>query len=269
MATDVPSFVVQQPLLVQESYRNELKETLRARAFWARPVVLKLKRPVVARIATLPERPLILIDLHPEEGVIGRSYLEPYIRELIGYLILALYDLGEMFKRRRLAPIEFSKSRPQVATLRWLRRHVDDRCCRPRYGGRDALARAAGVPVCALLGRSIGPVSARNSNGLRLRSRRNWRARRSSCARMAGSMAFNRQRQWENPGAPHARATRAALRVEPLPLPVKGSLGRRSQSSHPNRVWSAYRFRIGASKPDRQSSERDDTRPRQRPCSNC
>ena len=135
MATDVPSFVVQQPLLVQESYRNELKETLRARAFWARPVVLKLKRPVVARIATLPERPLILIDLHPEEGVIGRSYLEPYIRELIGYLILALYDLGEMFKRRRLAPIEFSKSRPQVATLRWLRRHVDDRCCRPRYGG--------------------------------------------------------------------------------------------------------------------------------------
>jgi len=85
-------------------------ETLTLKSIRARSVVLKLKRPVVARIATLPERPLILIDLHPEEGVIGRSYLEPYIRKLIGYLIPALYDLGEMFKGRRLASIEFSKA---------------------------------------------------------------------------------------------------------------------------------------------------------------
>jgi len=269
VATDVPSFVVQQPLLVQESYRNELKETLRARAFWARPVVLKLKRPVVARIATLPERPLILIDLHPEEGVIGRSYLEPYIRKLIGYLIPALYDLGEMFKGRRLASIEFSKADRKSLHFVGYEGMSMIAVAGLDMAARDALARAAGVRICALLGRSTGPVSAYNSNGLRLRSRRNWRARPSSCARMAGSMAFNGQRQWENPGARHARATRAALRVEPLLLPVKGSLGRRSQSSHPNRVWSAYHFRIGASKPDRQSSERDDTRPRQRPCSNC
>ena len=42
--------------------------------------VLKLNRPVVARIATLTDWPLILIDLYTEEGVIGRAYLEPYIR---------------------------------------------------------------------------------------------------------------------------------------------------------------------------------------------
>jgi mandelate racemase len=34
----------------------------------------------------------------------------------------------------------------------------------------DALARAAGVPLCVLLGGSIGPVPAYNSNGLWLRS---------------------------------------------------------------------------------------------------
>src|SRR6266540_6986744 len=44
----------------------------------ARPVVLKLKRPVVARIAIITDWPLILIDLYTEEGVVGRSYLEPY-----------------------------------------------------------------------------------------------------------------------------------------------------------------------------------------------
>ena len=42
----------------------------------ARPVVLKLKRPVVARIASITEWPLILIDLLTEEGIVGRSYLE-------------------------------------------------------------------------------------------------------------------------------------------------------------------------------------------------
>ena len=72
----------------------------------ARPIVLKLKRPVVARIATLADWPLILIDLHTEEGVIGRSYLEPYLPKSMRYLIPALRDLGEMLKGRRVAPIE-------------------------------------------------------------------------------------------------------------------------------------------------------------------
>jgi|HubBroStandDraft_6_1064221.scaffolds.fasta_scaffold42046_5 hypothetical protein len=47
---------------------------------------------------------------------------------------------------------------------------------------RDAPARAAGVPVCALLGGSVGPVPAYNSNGLGLRSPTDRRARSSSRA---------------------------------------------------------------------------------------
>ena len=34
-------------------------------------------RPVVARIATLADWPLILIDLYTDEGVVGRAYLAP------------------------------------------------------------------------------------------------------------------------------------------------------------------------------------------------
>jgi hypothetical protein len=51
----------------------------------ARPVVLKLKRPVVARIATITDWPLILIDLYAEESVVGRSYLEPYTAKAMRY----------------------------------------------------------------------------------------------------------------------------------------------------------------------------------------
>ena len=53
--------------------------SLTLRSIRARPVVLKLKRPVVARIATITDWPLILIDLETEEGVVGRAYLEPYV----------------------------------------------------------------------------------------------------------------------------------------------------------------------------------------------
>jgi mandelate racemase len=45
-------------------------ETLTLKSIRARPVVLKLNRPVIARIATLADWPLLLIDLSTEEGVI-------------------------------------------------------------------------------------------------------------------------------------------------------------------------------------------------------
>ncbi len=62
-------------------------ESLTRKSIWARPVVLKLKQPLVARIATFAEWPLILIDRYTEEAVIVRSYFEPYIRRSMRYLI--------------------------------------------------------------------------------------------------------------------------------------------------------------------------------------
>src|SRR5678816_2759580 len=72
--------------------------SLKVRDIRARPVVLKLKRPVVARIATITEWPLILIDLYTDEGIVGRSYLEPYSVKAMKYLIPALDDFGTLLK---------------------------------------------------------------------------------------------------------------------------------------------------------------------------
>ena len=68
--------------------------------------MLKLKRPVVTRIATITEWPLMLIDLQTEEGIVGRGYLEPYIVKSMRYLVPALDDLGTLLKGRRVAPVE-------------------------------------------------------------------------------------------------------------------------------------------------------------------
>ena len=141
-------------------------ETLTLKRIRARPVVLTLKRPVVARIATLTDWPLILIDLYTEEGVIGRAYLEPYISKSMRYLVPALHDLGEMLKGRRLAPIEFYE-----AARKSLHFVGYEGMSMIAVSGLDmaawgALAKAAGV----LLGGGIGAVPAYNSNGLWLRS---------------------------------------------------------------------------------------------------
>jgi len=145
-------------------------QTLTLKSIRARPVVLNLKRPVVARIATLTDWPLILIDLYTEEGVIGRSYLEPYIRKSMRYLIPALHDLGEMFKGRRLAPIEFFEAARKSLHFVGYEGMAMIAVAGIDMAAWDALARAAGVPLCVLLGGSIGPVPSYNSNGLWLKS---------------------------------------------------------------------------------------------------
>src|SRR5271156_5341947 len=50
--------------------------------------------------------PIILIDLFTEEGVVGRSYLKPYLPKAMKYLIPALLDFGEMLKGRRVSPVD-------------------------------------------------------------------------------------------------------------------------------------------------------------------
>src|SRR5262245_28829101 len=86
-------------------------QLLTIRSIKATPGVLKLKRPVVARIATNSDWPVILIDLHSAEAVVGRSYREPYSTQAMKYLVRAFHDLGEMFKGRKLVPLELTTSR--------------------------------------------------------------------------------------------------------------------------------------------------------------
>jgi mandelate racemase len=132
----------------------------------ARPVVLRLKRPVVARIATIPEWPLILIDIFTEEGIVGRSYLEPYTIKTMRYLIPALQDFGEMLRGRRVAPAElYDLARKSLHFVGYQGQSMIA-VAGLDMAAWDALARAAEMPLCVLLGGTVGPVKAYNSNGL-------------------------------------------------------------------------------------------------------
>jgi len=135
----------------------------------ARPVVLNLERPIFARIATSSEWPLILIDLITEGGIVGHSYLEPYVVNSMRYLVPALHDLGAMLKGRRVVPVElFAAARKSLhfignGGLSMIAASGLD------MAAWDALAKAAGLPLCVLLGGSPGLVKSYNSNGLWLK----------------------------------------------------------------------------------------------------
>jgi mandelate racemase len=145
-------------------------ESLTVRRLEARPVVLKLKRPVVARIATIAEWPMILIDLHTEEGIVGRSYLEPYTIRTMKYLVPALHDFGELLKGRKVSPTELYAAARKSLTFVGYQGLSMIAVSGLDMAAWDALAKAAGMPLCVLLGGSVGPVKAYNSNGLWLKA---------------------------------------------------------------------------------------------------
>ena len=135
----------------------------------ARPLVLKLKRPVVARIATITHWPLILIDLYTEEGIVGRSYLEPYLIKSMRYLVPALNDLGDLLKGRTVAPLEvYDAARKSLHFVGYQGLSMIA-VAGLDMAAWDALAKAADMPLCVLLGGSVGPVKSYNSNGLWLK----------------------------------------------------------------------------------------------------
>ena len=135
----------------------------------ARPVVLKLRRPVVARIATITEWPLILIDLATEEGIVGRSYLEPYTIKAMRYLVPALHDFGAMLKGRRVAPLELYELARKSLHFVGYQGLSMIAVSGLDMAAWDALGKATNLPLCVLLGGTVGPVRAYNSNGLWLK----------------------------------------------------------------------------------------------------
>jgi mandelate racemase len=139
---------------------------LTLRSIDVRAVSVPLRRPVVSKVGMFKEWPLILIDLYTHEGVVGRSYLEPYLKNASCYVIPALLDLAEAQQNQPLAPLERFQANRRSLNLVGYEGIAMIAVAGLDMAMWDALAKAAGQPLAALLGGTIGPVPAYNSNGL-------------------------------------------------------------------------------------------------------
>lgn len=132
----------------------------------ARAVVVPLKRPVVSKVGLFRDWPMILIDLYTNEGIVGHSYLEPYLKNSVRYIVPAIEDLAEAAKGQPVAP--FDIYRRGVGSLHLVGREGVSLIAVSALdmAAWDALAKAAGMPLAVFLGGTVGPVPAYNSNGL-------------------------------------------------------------------------------------------------------
>jgi mandelate racemase len=143
-----------------------LKEPLTIKCIKARPLVLKLERPIVAKIATITDWPVILVDLYTNEGVVGHSYIEPYAPQAMKYIIAALEDFSELLKGHQVAPAElFEVARKSLHFVGYQGLSMIA-VSGLDMAAWDALAKGANLPLCVLLGGTVGPVKSYNSNGL-------------------------------------------------------------------------------------------------------
>ena len=140
--------------------------TLTLESIRARPVIVPMNRPIVNRVITVERWPVVLIDLYTREGVTGRSYLQPYLAKTMPWIITILEDLVAHLKGRPLAPSDlFREARRSLLPighqgLSLIAASGLD------MAAWDALARAAGQPLCTFLGGTPAPVKAYSSNGL-------------------------------------------------------------------------------------------------------
>ncbi|MDX1487042.1 MAG: enolase C-terminal domain-like protein [Acidiferrobacterales bacterium] len=133
-----------------------------------RSVVVPIARPLVTRVVAIKQVPLLLIDLHTEEGVTGRSYLFGYFERGNTYLATLIHDIASLTRGDVVAPLDLYAKATKALTLMGHQglslmavAGFDVACW-------DALARAAGIPLVTLLGGQPRRVRAYNSNGLGL-----------------------------------------------------------------------------------------------------
>lgn len=131
-----------------------------------RAVSVPLRRPIVAKVGQFTHWPLLLIDLRTREGVVGRSYLEPYVQSSCTAITSVILNIAEAFKGQPLAPLDVYGDAMKTLHLNGREGMTLIALSGLDMAVWDALAHAAGMPLVTLLGGSPGPIRAYNTNGL-------------------------------------------------------------------------------------------------------
>ncbi len=129
-------------------------------------VSLPLKRPIISKVGIFNHWPVILINLKTKEGIVGHSYLEPYLEKAVNYIIPAVHDLAEFRLNKNLAPMDdyiIDRKRLSLVGLSGISMIA---VAGLDMAAWDALSKASEMPLVRFLGGTNGEVSSYNSNGL-------------------------------------------------------------------------------------------------------
>lgn len=131
-----------------------------------RAVLVPLNRPVIADIGRFDEWPLILVDLEMAGGLVGCSYIAPYRSAAVPAVVAELRDLLDGLNGHEVTPGDVFASSIKSLNVIGVQGVSTITLSAIDMALWDAVAKNAGMPLARLLGGSVGPVRAYNSNGL-------------------------------------------------------------------------------------------------------
>ncbi len=131
-----------------------------------RLVMVPLKRPPRAASGAIPEAPFVLIDLHTDAGLTGRSYVFPFTRGMLAPTAGCVETLAEMIAGHRVAPLELEATLRARLTLLDTPGLVGLALAGLDMAAWDVFAQARDQSLAAALGGAADPVPAYNSCGL-------------------------------------------------------------------------------------------------------
>ena len=98
--------------------------------------------------------------------MVGRSYLAPYLKQAVRYIVPAIQDLAAARQGKPIVPLDDFTAGRRALGLVGLEGISLIAVSGLDMAAWDALAKAAEVPLAVHLGGSLAPVPADNSNGL-------------------------------------------------------------------------------------------------------
>ncbi|ATI79978.1 enolase C-terminal domain-like protein [Sphingobium yanoikuyae] len=148
----------------------------------ARAVSVPLRRPVIAGIGRFNEWPLVLVDVCLRGGTVGHGYVAPYRAGSVGAVLAEIRDLGSIMAGASAAPHDRFLTEAKALNVVGAGGISLIAIAALDMAIWDALAKEAGKPLAVLLGGTVGPVRAYNSNGL-------WRHEVSTLSTEAADLA--------------------------------------------------------------------------------
>jgi mandelate racemase len=145
-----------------------MSEPLTIRAVDAVLVVVPMRRALGTSAMGIAEAPLLLIDLQTDEGITGRAYLFCYLEAAAQAAIPLIRDVSAVLAGTVASPAAVRRAMAARFRLLGARGLVSAVLAGVDVACWDALAISAGLPLARMLGATMRPTAAYNSNGLGL-----------------------------------------------------------------------------------------------------
>ena len=140
--------------------------SLSIRSLTVRAVSAPMSLPLRTSSGAITTAPLVLIDVHTNEGIVGRSYLFAVSKSNLKPIAALVESMAELIIGDPLAPFDIEKKLRQKYTLLGVHNIVLFAIAGIDMAVWDAYAIALGQPLVSVLGGRPRPVRAYNSKGL-------------------------------------------------------------------------------------------------------